>query len=70
MGWRTSRSRRRSWNGPGEHVNELDLVDLLLKLRGYTKIETQEGEVLVVRIYRPDGSLAITARRPPPELDR
>jgi hypothetical protein len=52
-------------------VNELDLVDLLLQMRGYTKIETQEGEALVVRIYRPDGSLAITARRalPPPEVD-
>jgi hypothetical protein len=34
--------------------------------RGYTFTETREGDELVRRMYRPDGSLAMTARKPAP----
>ena len=37
--------------------------------RGYWFEETEEDGQLVVRMFRPDGSVAVTARRPKPPVD-
>jgi hypothetical protein len=43
-----------------------DRINQLARDRGYTFKETIEEGVLTVRIYRPDGTLAIVATKPVP----
>jgi len=48
-----------------EQVKEpsLEYIKFVMRCRGYTFTETVEAGERVERMYRPDGSLAVTARK-------